>query len=248
MQAPSAPTSDHLAQKEFLEQTPWANPQHPVHRTPSAFAPYNLATQSSHQPVMNMLRNPSMHPHRTSSPYSTPVLGSQRRMDYHMNGLGSSETVGISSDPPSGHAPAPTTGDRAQLAPFDRAGDESPIGQVKRARGTSRVDGKRNFSGLSSASTIETPSDPITAADDHRSHASAGLGMMHHSLPMDSSSTHQSFATSALYAQHGDERMPEVYESASYRPRMGAFGTPLPLGGVALPPTVGREGRQSAQG
>jgi len=104
--------------------------------------------------------------------------------------------------------------DRIQLIPHDReAADGSPTAYMKRIPGQ-----KRDFSGLSSASTIDAPADSGHMAD----HAMP-------SLPVEHSAVNQAFVTSALHAQNGDERRPELYNSVDFR-RAGAFGTPKPLG------------------
>jgi len=200
VQAAQMPTAAGLAEKEFLEQTPWANPHHPVHqqsRTPSAFRPQPLGLQSSGPP--------------TGIPFTTPLPGAQRT-DHPP---GSNETVGVTSDPPSSAIIAPPTMDRIQLIPHDREmADGSPTGAyMKRLPGQ-----KRDFSGLSSASTIDAPADPGHMGD----HAMP-------SLPVEHSAVNQAFVTSALHAQNGDERRPELYNSVDFR-RAGAFGTPKPLG------------------
>ncbi|KAF2147771.1 hypothetical protein K461DRAFT_72051 [Myriangium duriaei CBS 260.36] len=172
----SAPTSDHLAQKEFLEQTPWANPHHPVHaqsRTPSAFGHHGLNTQPT--PPFSLLNRPT-------SAFSTPHLGAGPPGGEQV-APGSNDTIGA-SDPPSSVLAAPPTADRIRLIPFEHGGDISPTAHVKRAPGT-----KRDFSGLSSASTIDMQPD---GAVDHRP-----------VMPMDGPPPHQPFMTSALHSGHG---------------------------------------------
>lgn len=219
---PSAqPTSDHLAQKEFLEQTPWANPQHPIHlqsRTPSAFGSYSLGASNVQAPMMGTFKA------QASSPFATPMLGGHRRLGNDTDGLGSSDALGMPSEPPSSVIPAPPTQDRIQL--IDRTEDESPTAQAKRAAGPHRVDGKRDFSGKSSASTIDVTSDPAVETD----HAYSASTLQPQSSARPSAS-HTAFATSALHGQHVEERRPDLYDAAAeFRAKMGGFGTPLPLG------------------
>lgn len=247
----NAPNSARLAEEKFLEQTPWANPQHPSHRqshTPASYTPNmgnpNGAPWQSVSSSSLFLRQVSAQGQRNGSPFTTP-FNAQKRMDQN-SGPGSGETIGA-SDPPSSVQAAPPTTDRIQLIPFDRM-DASPSDQMK-ARAAVMPGGaartladKRDFSGLSSASTIETPND---AADDNRaSHA------MNNNIPpvppylhTEQSAPNQAFATSAIHAQHGEDRRSELYESVDMRRRLGAFGTPLPLAGAGLSATAdGREG------
>lgn len=172
--ASSAPTSERLAQKEFLEQTPWANPHHPVHaqsRTPSAFGHHGLSSQPT--PPYSLLNRPA-------SAFATPLIGTDRHPGEQLP-PGSNETIGAISDPPSSVLAAPPTADRIRLIPFEQSGDTSPTSHVKRNPGT-----KRDFSGLSSASTIDMqPEGP----SDNR-------------MAMDITASHQPFLTAGLHAGH----------------------------------------------
>lgn len=206
-------TSDHIAQKEFLEQTPWANPHHPVHqqsRTPSAFGSHPVGLQSSAAVTMARLG----HGQVAASPFSTPMGAPIRNADQEPNVPGSNETLGIPSDPPSSAMAAPPTSDRLPMTQMERNQDGSPTAYVKRVPGQ-----RRDFSGLSSTSTIDAPGEQSMSGDVHMP-----------PLPVDSSAPNQAFATSAIHAQHGDDRKPEVYEHTDYR-RAGGFGTPGPLSG-----------------
>lgn len=159
-----------------------------------------------------------------NSPFSTPQVGPQRRVYHEANGQASAETVALPSEPPSSIlAPLPTA-DRIQLIPVDGAGDGSPTAQAKRAMGGPRNDGRRDFSGLSSASTIEVPSDP--AEPGHLGYGAPRPP----TLVNDALAPHQPFDTSALHAQHGDSRRPETYATGDMWRKMGAFGTPVPFG------------------
>jgi len=91
---------------------------------------------------------------------------------------------------------------------------------MKRIPGTHAEDSRRNFSGLSSTSTIEAPiSDPVAPMSDGP-------------LRQDAAAPNQAFATSALHSHTpGDEKGADQYESVDYR-RLGAFGTPGPIGGA----------------
>ena len=78
---------------------------------------------------------------------------------------------------------------------------------------------KRDFSGLSSTSTIELSSDPINHVD--------GV-----SVPADMAAPNQAFATSGIHGphgSHGDGGRTGGYEGVDFR-RAGAYGTPLPMG------------------
>lgn len=70
------------AEEQFLEQTPWANPQHPAHMM-----------NNSHRQLSNHMR--------PASPFTTP-LGQKRNSDAHM---GSAST--IAAFPSSSLAPTP---------------------------------------------------------------------------------------------------------------------------------------------
>lgn len=231
----SAPASVvRTAEERFIEQTPWANPQHPLHhqsRTPGPFGTYGMHLQP------NLMRQGSAQGQRPASPFTTPLPNTARRAEYPQNGLGSNDTIGIPSDPPS--SAVPQTADRFAQGPA--GGDISPIDQLKvrSALGNplANREDRRNFSGLSSASTIETPSDPAEmdrphGVHPHTSNTSNGLPPQ---LPVESSAPQQAFVTSALHAQNAkpDERKPELYETLNYRrPQLGAFGTPMPLFGT----------------
>ncbi|CAD0095854.1 unnamed protein product [Aureobasidium vineae] len=231
----SAPASVRTAEERFIEQTPWANPQHPLHhqsRTPGPFGAYGMHLQP------NMMRQVSAPGQRTASPFTTPLPNPAKRADYPQNGLGSNDTIGIPSDPPS--SAVPQTGERfaqgppGDVSPTDQLKVRSAIGNPLNNRGD-----RRDFSGLSSASTIETPSDPAEVdrhgAPSHTSAAQNGLPLQ---LPVEHSAPQQAFVTSALHTQNGkpEDRKPDLYENINYRrPQLGAFGTPMPLFGTNSP-------------
>ncbi|KAH0166259.1 hypothetical protein KCU67_g4382, partial [Aureobasidium melanogenum] len=231
----SAPASVRTAEERFIEQTPWANPQHPLHhqsRTPGPFGTYGMHLQS------NLIRQSSAPGQRTASPFTTPLPNPAKRAEYPQNGLGSNDTIGIPSDPPS--SAVPQTGERFAQGP---PGDVSPTDQLKVRSALGNPLGnrgeRRDFSGLSSASTIETPSDPAEVdrhgAPSHTSAAPNGLPL---GLPIEHSAPQQAFVTSALHTQNGkpEDRKPELYENINYRrPQIGAFGTPMPLFGTNSP-------------
>lgn len=227
----AVPTSARTAEERFLEQTPWANPQHPYHqqsRTPAPFVPYNVHGQSANHPsTINMLRQESAQGQRTASPFTTP-LHAQKRSDYQANGLSSSDTIGIHSDPPSSVLAAPPNIDRAYLGASRE--DGSPIDSLKVRVATSNPvatrEDKRNFSGLSSASTIETPSDP--AEQDRPQYQFAGIP--HPSAySAEITAPQQAFGTSAMHPHNnkGEERKPDMYDNANFRPQLGAFGNQI---------------------
>ncbi|KAI5238316.1 hypothetical protein E4T43_07525 [Aureobasidium subglaciale] len=232
----SVPASVRTAEERFIEQTPWANPQHPLHhqsRTPGPFGTYGMHLQP------NLMRQGSAQGQCTTSPFTTPLPNTAKRAEYSQNGLGSNDTIGIPSDPPS--SAVPQNGDRFAQGP--PGGDISPIDQLK-VRSTlgnplgNRGD-RRDFSGLSSASTIETPSDPAEF-DRHRapSHTSAAQNGLPLQPPAEHSAPQQAFVTSALHAHNGkqDDRKPELYENVNYRrSQLGAFGASMPLFGTNSP-------------
>ncbi|PNS18153.1 hypothetical protein CAC42_3598 [Sphaceloma murrayae] len=179
------PKSDNIAQKEFLEQTPWANPRHPVHaqsRTPSAFGHHALTNHSS--PVYGMLGRQPPH-------YSTPQIGMDKGNNSEARPPGSNDTVGVLSDPPSSVQPAPPTADRIRLIPYEQGGDTSPTAQVKRAA----VGSKRDFSGLSSASTIDAPPEGSVLGDGRTP-----------GIAMDAMPPTRVFATSGMHGQGRESR------------------------------------------
>ena len=231
------------AQERWVEQNPWANAQHPSHqqsRTPAPYPPYNFHNPPQSNPAVNLFPQASAQP-RTNSPFSTP-LPPQKRADYHTNGLGSGETIGVPSDPPSSAAQAQTTVDKAYPS---RANDDgSPIDSIKvRAAIANPLltrDDRRNFSNISSASTIDAPNDSSGGPDlDRPHHLYAGLahGPMPPSLPTSSSASQHPFSTGALHAQHikHDDRRPELYDSVNFRPAIGAYGPPIPMFGNGSP-------------
>lgn len=174
-----------------------------------------------------MLRQESAQAHRTNSPFTTP-LHAQKRLDYQNNGLGSSDTIGILSDhdPPSSAAAAPPTTARAHLSASRE--DGSPIDSLKVRAATSNPIGnreeRRNFSGLSSASTIETPSDP--AEQDRPQYQFAGIP--HNSTyAAEIPQPHQAFVASALHSHNSksEERKPDMYDNPNFRPH--AFGNQM---------------------
>ncbi|KAF2225440.1 hypothetical protein BDZ85DRAFT_66615 [Elsinoe ampelina] len=171
--------SDQSAQKEFLEQTPWANPRHPVHaqsRTPSAFGHHGLHNHSS--PGFSMLG-------RQTSAFATPQIGVEKIPGSEARPPGSNDTVGVLSDPPSSVQPAPPTVDRIRLMTYEQGGDTSPTAHVKRAVGA-----RRDFSGLSSASTIDAPADGTVVGEGRTP-----------GMSIDAAPPAQVFATSGLHAQ-----------------------------------------------
>ncbi|KAF4553530.1 Sds3-like protein [Elsinoe fawcettii] len=173
------PKSDHSAQKEFLEQTPWANPRHPIHaqsRTPSAFGHHGLQNHSS--PGLSMLG-------KQTSAFATPQIGADKVPGSEARPPGSNDTVGVLSDPPSSVQPAPPTVDRIRLMTYEQGGDTSPTAHVKRVTGA-----KRDFSGLSSASTIDAPPDGTVLGEGRTP-----------GMSLEAAQPTQVFATSGLHGQ-----------------------------------------------
>ncbi len=83
------------AEERFLEQNPWANPQHPAHH-------------QQHHPVQRQMSNLS----RPASPFSTP-MGQRRIVDFSL-AQGSASTIAeLQSGPSSSMAPTPATGEQA---------------------------------------------------------------------------------------------------------------------------------------
>lgn len=220
------------AEEKWLEQNPWANPQHPSNqqsRTPAPFPPFGFANPPTN-PSMTLFRQGSAHGHRTSSPFITPMA--QRRADHHESAMGSAETIGIASDPPSSVPQAPQTAEKTHQGPSKDDGSPIDSLKVRAAIGNpfANREDRRNFSNISNASTIDAPTDHTVGPDMDRQHNPyAGLA---HQLRTESSNQQQSFVTSALHAQHGkpDDRRPGLYDidrldSVNFRP----YGAPMPL-------------------
>ena len=93
-----------VAEEQFLEQTPWANPQHPAHQ---------------HQQINPAYRRVS-HQQRPHSPYSTPTA-QQRNIENVNHGSVSTIPDGFSA-PGSSMAATPATGENNKLSIINRAG------------------------------------------------------------------------------------------------------------------------------
>ncbi|MCJ1370328.1 hypothetical protein MMC20_001541, partial [Loxospora ochrophaea] len=92
------------AEEQFLESTPWANPQHPIH----------------HQSITNIQRRASGY----LGPFQTPVV--QRQATDHNAHNGSASTIAeIQSGQGSSLGPTPTTLDRG-FAPPQHAQTDKP--------------------------------------------------------------------------------------------------------------------------
>lgn len=218
------------AQEKWVEQNPWANAQHPFHQ--QSRSPLNFSNPHAN-PSMNLFRQGSAQDRRTNSPFTTP-LPPQKRADYQPNGMGSAETIGVASDPPSSAIATTQTIDKSRHG--GTGDDGSPISSLKVRSAlsnplTNRED-RRNFSNISSTSTIDAPGDsPAGIELDRRQNPYGGLihAPMSSSLPAETSNAHTPFPTSSFHAQHGkpDDRRPELFENANFRPTMGAYSAPL---------------------
>lgn len=131
------------AEEQFIEKTPWANPQHPAHQNQNPH--YAVAMGGSRVP---------------SQAYQTPA-GQRRVIDIHAPN-GSASTIDALSNPPS--AGVPNNG---------RVGESiSPVLQMKRtpADHLSYADtpGPRN-AGTMGRDTYSGPSHPLSSpAGEHR--------------------------------------------------------------------------------
>ncbi|KAF2400528.1 hypothetical protein EJ06DRAFT_556826 [Trichodelitschia bisporula] len=118
------PEPDRIAEERFLEQTPWANPNHPVHSQMHAHA-HTLLHHAQQPPV----------PTAGSASFRTPAAQRRTADPHATNGTGS--TIEIMSNPPSS---APGTGGPASGPHFSerrqaREAAESPISASKRLSG-----------------------------------------------------------------------------------------------------------------
>ena len=114
------------AEERFLEQTPWANPQHPAHNS-------RVHVRSSTQT-----------PRFASNLYMTPAA-QQRRLDAVGAPNGSASTVEMPSNPPSSAAAIPisASSDAARM----READKSPVPQ-QRNGSFSKIHSKRQGSAI----------------------------------------------------------------------------------------------------
>lgn len=96
------------AEEQFLEQTPWANPHHPVH-------------QHNH-----FHGNPSSQPRVASGLFATPA-GQRRVVDIHAPN-GSASTIEIASNPPSSAAHG-----QVHEPMHHRDDADSPVAYLKRS-------------------------------------------------------------------------------------------------------------------
>ncbi|KAF2875010.1 Sds3-like-domain-containing protein [Massariosphaeria phaeospora] len=123
----STTADEAAAEEQFLERTPWANPQHPVH-------------QQSH--YQGLVPGPSRAPSQT---YQTPA-GQRRVVDINATN-GSASTIEVNSNPPSS-----TAGAAVLSNSNSRLGEsESPVLQMKRYPGDpteTPLNHGRSFAGL----------------------------------------------------------------------------------------------------
>ncbi|KAF1999360.1 hypothetical protein P154DRAFT_229938 [Amniculicola lignicola CBS 123094] len=168
---PSA-ADEAAAEEQFIERTPWANPQHPAHQ------------QSHYAPGPSRIQG---------QPYQTPA-GQRRVVDVHAPN-GSASTIDVMSNPPSS-----ATGPGLHSTGNGRIGDsESPVLQMKRHPGDhlpltdSPGSHPRNLGALgreSYASTAHMMSSPATShmeqvlSDEHSARWGAnGSRPLHASTP-----------------------------------------------------------------
>jgi len=178
-------------------------------------------------PPRNLFHAPLVQPQRTNSPFTTP-LPPQKRVDYHANGLGSGDTIAVPSDPPSSALAASQNVDKAHH--HGTGEGSSPMDSFKSRTTFSNPLGiredRRNFSNMSSASTIDAPNDATAGPHDERHRQNPYAGLVYASG--EPSSSHQPFAASNLHTQHGkpEDRRPELYEGVNFR-QIGAYASPL---------------------
>ncbi|KAL1302489.1 hypothetical protein AAFC00_002880 [Neodothiora populina] len=238
------------AREKWVEQNPWANAQHPFHQ--QSRSPFSLQNQQHANLSVNLFRQGSAQPHRTQSPFTTP-MASQKRADFHPNGLNSGDTIAAPSDPPSSAVTAAPNTDKTSLSVA--RDDGSPISSLKvrsaLANPLANHEDRRNFSNISSTSTIDAPNDGVTAADHERHHYAGPMHgpAMQSSLLAEASAAQHGHMTNPMHMQHGkaDDRAPEqLYDSVNFRRQMGGggpFGTPVPLFAGRSP--VRKEGQRA---
>ncbi|KAF2161778.1 hypothetical protein M409DRAFT_27834 [Zasmidium cellare ATCC 36951] len=214
------PQSERIAHEQFLEQTPWARPQAPIHNhamTSISHTP-DWAAEPGLQISKHLVRNLSGSVQRNGSPFATPMPQRKTAVEHSSSG-----TVPANSDPvepPSSVIAAPPTSDRNR-GQFGRE-QASPLAVAKHRQngGERELTGFRNISNISGASTIDATPD---SAEKERS-ARESLPGIH----KESSAPQHIFGTSQL--QHPDsKKQQEAYANVGFRPQEGAFGTPTPL-------------------
>ncbi|KAK4507426.1 hypothetical protein PRZ48_001161 [Zasmidium cellare] len=215
------PQSERIAHEQFLEQTPWARPQAPIHNhamTSISHTP-DWAAEPGLQISKHLVRNLSGSVQRNGSPFATPMPQRKSAVEHSSSG-----TVPANSDPvepPSSVIAAPPTSDRNR-SQFGRE-QASPLVVAKHRQngGERELTGFRNISNISGASTIDAQPD---SAEKERQ----GVRDTLPGIPKDSSAPQHVFDTSQLH-RHDPKKQQEVYANASFRPQEGAFGTPTPL-------------------
>lgn len=154
------------AEERFLEQTPWANPQHPAH----------------HHSVQRQISNLS----RPTSPFSTPI--GQRRTANLTVAQGSASTIAEpQSGPSSSMAPTPVTGERIVKS----AGlNQAFLADIKSSTTLSRLSETPNKGPMSGSKAPELPNDKFNALPSgmsERSGASSSLDNPSHNISKDAS-------------------------------------------------------------
>ena len=148
-----------IAEEQFLEQTPWANPQHPAHQ----------------QQQMNPAFRRFSHQQRPQSPYSTPAA-QQRNLENINHGSASTIPDGFSAQG-SSMAATPATGENSNPAITHRVGayQETPSRPPPSGLQHSLLNGTPSAvksNGLEEVRAYVTEAVPVmlkdTAHSDHR--------------------------------------------------------------------------------
>ncbi|KAK5174460.1 uncharacterized protein LTR77_001540 [Saxophila tyrrhenica] len=243
---PAFAPDERLAHEQFYEQNAWARPQAPIHQSHAHPLGSGVGTPGiSHTPDWAADPNPTarnlMHNlyqrNQVSSPLATPAR--------HSGGGDGADALpsSVMAQPPTATS---AIADRMNLlSQLSRAngGDReppssSPLTAIPRPKYDGDLTGFRNISGISAisgASTIDAP--PEADNNHHYRHDEAPKHPLPH-LIAQPSAPQQVFDTSQLH-RHPAESGREVYSSAGFRPKEGAFGTPTP---APLMPSGGREG------
>lgn len=161
------PRQKPAAEERFLEQTPWANPQHPAHH-------------QQHHSLQRQMSNLS----RPASPFSTPV-GQRRAVDLNLAHGSASTIAEPQSGPSSSMAPTPITGE--QMVKSGRL-SQAFLADSKSSTTPSRLIEKPSKGPMSGSIGPELPNDKFHALPfgiTERSGASSSLKNPSQNVPKD---------------------------------------------------------------
>ncbi|KAI9831882.1 MAG: hypothetical protein M1819_004604 [Sarea resinae] len=204
------PKPKPAAEEQFLEQTPWANPQHPAHQ----------------QHLSHIQRQMTQQP-RTGSPFTGPFTtpaGQRRVVDFSAPN-GSASTIGAASATMSSQAGTPTDPEYGHMQ-----------GQTHGRNNTEHLSPLHRLT--SNPQTTAKPSATLAGAKETPSSSEPHPeGPFHNpsGLPSDSPAAQRQYQPSA--ASGVDQASSNSYNNSSFVPRTGAFGTPV--GGPTVSLTSG---------